>query len=164
MEKEQKLSNFKPTQTYKSEDNSSVPEIISTGSPNSNTNLPINNDTSNLQEKQPSDENTETNKIEEITTPGNEISESKVWSGTVREAEIAFQTKLIEGIDTVFDRKTDRRFSGKMEIVDSSGVKKGELELVNGRMNGEELFYENGELVEKYLWENGKFVKSIPVN
>ena len=103
-------------------------------------NLPINNDTSNLQEKQPSDENTETNKIEEITTPGNEISESNVWTGTVREAEIAFQTKLIEGIDTVFDRKTDRRFSGKMEIVDSSGVKKGELELVNGRMNGEELF------------------------
>ena len=51
-----------------------------------------------------------------------------------------------------------------MEIVDSSGVKKGELELVNGRMNGEELFYENGELVEKYLWENGKFVRSIPVN
>ena len=164
LEKEQKLSNFKPTQSYKSEDNSSVPEIISTGSPNSNTNLPINNDTSNLQEKQPSDENTETNKIEEITTPGNEISESNVWTGTVREAEIAFQTKLIEGIDTVFDRKTDRRFSGKMEIVDSSGVKKGELELVNGRMNGEELFYENGELVEKYLWENGKFVRSIPVN
>ena len=107
---------IEPTQSYKSEDNSSVPEIISTGSPNSNTNLPINNDTSNLQEKQPSDENTETNKIEEITTPGNEISESNVWTGTVREAEIAFQTKLIEGIDTIFDRKTDRRFSGKMEI------------------------------------------------
>ena len=76
----------------------------------------------------------------------------------MREAEIAFQTKLIEGFDTVFDRKPTEDFH-KMEIVDSSGIKKGELELVNGRMNGEELFYENGELVEKYLWENGKFVR-----
>jgi hypothetical protein len=30
-------------------------------------------------------------------------------------------------------------------------------------MNGEELYYESGKLVEKNLWENGQFIKNLPV-
>ena len=34
----------------------------------------------------------------------------------------------------------------------------------NGKMHGEELYFENGKLVEKNLWENGKFIRHLPVN
>jgi hypothetical protein len=107
---------------------------------------------------------------EEITKETPNLStkskpESKeFWTGTAQEVEGAFETKLINGIDTVFDRSTNQRFSGKMRILDSAGDKKGELELVNGQMHGEELFFEEGKLVEKSLWQKGKFVKSLPVN
>ena len=85
------------------------------------------------------------NPITQITDITSE-NEDDVWTGTTQDVETIFETKLIEGIDTVLYRKSNRRFSGKMKIVDSTGNRKGELELVNGRMNGEELYFEN----EKY--------------
>ncbi|MEC8243346.1 MAG: hypothetical protein VX038_00725 [Verrucomicrobiota bacterium] len=88
----------------------------------------------------------------------------KFWTGTAKEVEGTFQTKLINGIDTVFDRLTNQRFTGKMKILDTAGDKKGELELVDGQMHGEELFFEEGKLVEKSLWQKGKFVKSLPLD
>ena len=103
------------------------------------------------------------NPITQITDITSE-NEDDVWTGTTQDVETIFETKLIEGIDTVLYRKTNRRFSGKMKIVDSTGNRKGELELVNGRMNGEELYFENEKLVEKNLWNKGKFIKSIPIN
>ncbi|MDA7757306.1 hypothetical protein N8920_05355 [Opitutales bacterium] len=70
-------------------------------------------------------------------------------------------TKLIDGIDTIFDRRTNLPYNGKMEILDDNGMISGKLHLVNGRMNGEELYYENGLVTERNLWENGKFVRSL---
>ena len=106
-----------------------------------------------------------TKKAEDPKTKINLKLEGKnLWTGTPEEAEGTFNTKLIDGIDTVFDRQTNQTFSGKMIILNASGNKNGELELKNGRMHGEELYFENGNLTEKNLWENGKFIKNLPVD
>ncbi|MDA8990158.1 hypothetical protein N9H45_01355 [Opitutales bacterium] len=89
------------------------------------------------------------------------ITKSSDWTGTVEEVEGRFVTKLIDGIDTIFDRRTNLPYNGKMEILDDNGMISGKLHLVNGRMNGEELYYENGLVTERNLWENGKFVRSL---
>lgn len=90
--------------------------------------------------------------------------EEDTWSGSVNEVEGRFVTKLIDGIDTIFDRKNDLSYTGKMRILDEAGNITGELHLVDGRMNGEELYYENGKVTERNLWENGKFLKSLDIN
>lgn len=103
---------------------------------------------------------------EEISSSPNKLSdtdEKDIWTGTVDEVENMFVTKLIDGIDTILIRDSNKRYSGKMRILDASGVITGELQLLDGRMNGEELYYESGKLVEKNLWKNGQFIKILPV-
>lgn len=79
------------------------------------------------------------------------------WSGTVAEAERDFITELINGIDTVRSRSSGIPFSGRMQIVDTQGRVQGEVKLLDGRLHGEEIFYNNsGEIVEKNLWSNGR--------
>ena len=39
-----------------------------------------------------------------------------------------------------------------MRILDNLGKINGELELLNGRMHGEELYFEDGKVIEKKLW------------
>lgn len=87
-----------------------------------------------------------------------------IWTGTVDEVEINFVNKLVDGVDTIFDRRSNSEYTGKMRILDNTGRINGELELLDGRMNGEELYFENGNLIEKNLWENGKFIKSLPLD
>jgi hypothetical protein len=89
------------------------------------------------------------------------VADDSGWSGTVEEVEGRFITKLIDGIDTIFDRKTNASYNGKMRILNDSGMISGELHLINGRMDGEELYYENGVVIERNLWKNGKFVKNL---
>ena len=91
----------------------------------------------------------------------NEIEESgnPDWTGTVSEAESFFITELIDGLDTVRLRSNGIPFSGKMRIMNQSGQAQGEVNLLNGRMHGEEIFYgESGDIVEKNFWENGRQV------
>lgn len=103
---------------------------------------------------------------EEISSSPNKLSDTddkEIWTGTVDEVENMFVTKLIDGIDTILIRDSNKRYSGKMRILDASGEITGELQLLDGRMEGEELYYENGKLVEKNLWENGQFIKNLSV-
>ena len=100
-----------------------------------------------------------------LSSINDSLSEDEdTWIGTVDEVENIFTTTLIDGIDTIFVRNSNKRFSGKMRILDLNGKINGELELRNGQMHGEELYFENGKLVEKNLWENGKFIRNLPVN
>lgn len=79
------------------------------------------------------------------------------WTGTVAEAEAYFITELIDGFDTVRLRASGIKFSGRLRIVNSAGQAKGDVNLLNGRMHGEEIFYnDQGEVVEKNYWENGR--------
>ena len=79
------------------------------------------------------------------------------WSGTVAEAEREFTTDLINGIDTVRSRSGGIPFTGRMQIVDTQGRVQGEVNLVQGRLHGAEIFYDrSGEIVEKNLWSNGR--------
>ena len=86
-----------------------------------------------------------------------EEKEKPDWSGTAAEAEREFMTELVNGIDTVRRRSDGISFSGRMEILDSNGNPLGEVNLVDGRLHGEEVFYNNsGEIIEKNLWSNGR--------
>ena len=78
------------------------------------------------------------------------------WTGTVEEAESQFTTDLIDGIDTVRVKETGKFFSGRMRIISPNGVAQGEVELVDGRLNGEEIFFNSrGDVVERNTWRDG---------
>ncbi|MBT5717532.1 MAG: hypothetical protein HOI70_11525 [Opitutae bacterium] len=83
-------------------------------------------------------------------------SNTNIWTGTVADAENQFVTDLIDGIDTVSDSKTKIPFTGKMQILDQSGSLIGEVNLVDGRLHGEEVFMdETGAITERNIWEKG---------
>ena len=64
---------------------------------------------------------------------------------------------MINGIDTIFEKKTKAPFSGKMRVTDLEGNLLGEFEVLNGRMNGEEVYFDaNGVVTERAIWANGK--------
>lgn len=81
---------------------------------------------------------------------------SKIWTGTVAQAEEQFTTELINGIDTVKNSKSKIPFSGKMQILDPKGNLIGEVNLLDGQLHGEEVFInEAGVITEKNKWEKG---------
>ena len=79
------------------------------------------------------------------------------WIGTVAEAEIFFKTALVEGIDTIHYRSSDLPFTGRMRITDDRGQPQGEVNLLNGRLHGEEIFFDvKGEITERNFWADGR--------
>ena len=91
-----------------------------------------------------------------MSSPSNK-EEKPDWSGTAANAEREFLTELVDGIDTVRRRSDGIPFSGRMEILDSNGNILGQVNLLDGRLHGEEVFYNNtGEIIEKNLWSNGR--------
>ena len=91
----------------------------------------------------------ENQKEKSTPVPNSFQEEENIWAGTVDEVEIKFITKLMDGVDTIFDRSTNRAYTGRMKILDNSGKINGELELLNGRMHGEESYFEDGKVIEK---------------
>ncbi len=84
------------------------------------------------------------------------MDEDDTWEGTVQEAEIDFTTELINGLDTVKYRSSNTPFSGKMKILGADDNLLGEVNLVNGLLHGEEIFYDvNGDIVEQNIWVRG---------
>ncbi len=87
-------------------------------------------------------------------------AEEPDWIGTVAQAENIFVTDLIDGIDTVSFKKNGVPFSGSMRIVDQNGNAQGEVNLLNGRLHGEEVFFDvEGIVIERNFWSHGR-----PVN
>jgi len=83
-------------------------------------------------------------------------SKSPDWSGTVAEADARYITELIDGIDTVSDRASGVPFTGKMRILNAAGKVQGEVNLLNGRLHGEEVFYDlSGNVIETNTWVEG---------
>jgi hypothetical protein len=83
--------------------------------------------------------------------------DANVWEGNRMEAELQFVTYLVDGIDTIFHRQTKIPFSGKMRVLDPSGAAIGSLEVLNGRMHGEEVFFDpNGNVSSTQVWSQGK--------
>tara|TARA_B100000242_G_scaffold282504_1_gene243837 strand:- start:314 stop:1426 length:1113 start_codon:yes stop_codon:yes gene_type:complete len=155
---------------------SSIPSSV-TGKMNRNETPPVSSDGSNsitIQSQEtptpvinPDSSTANNMQVEETAlSPINDsvLEENGTWSGTVDEVENKFTTRLIDGIDTIFVMDSNEKFSGKMRILEISGEINGELELRDGRMHGEELYFENGELVEKNLWENGNFIRNLPLD
>ena len=99
----------------------------------------------------------EDNKDEVSALSSSSEREKPDWSGTAAEADREFLTELVNGIDTVRRRSDGIPFSGRMEILDSNGNILGQVNLLDGRLHGEEVFYNNtGEIIEKNLWSNGR--------
>jgi hypothetical protein len=79
------------------------------------------------------------------------------WKGTADDVERNFITELVNGLDTINERKSGLPYSGKMIIVDENGALVGELNLQNGIMHGKEIFYDtNGKIVEENTWQRGR--------
>ena len=94
---------------------------------------------------------------EQLPAPKGSGEDQNVWEGNREEAEQHFATYLINGIDTIFEKKTKAPFSGKMRVTDLEGNLLGEFEVLNGRMNGEEVYFDaNGVVTERAIWANGK--------
>ena len=67
---------------------------------------------------------------------------------------------LIDGLDTVRVKKSNKPFSGTMRILNQSGSLQGSVSLKNGRLHGEEIFYESdGSVSERNIWKNGRLVE-----
>ena len=79
------------------------------------------------------------------------------WEGTVSEAEAVFITELIDGIDTIRIRQGGAPFTGSMRILNAKGLAQGEVNLLNGRLHGEEIFFDRtGEITERNFWDKGR--------
>jgi len=114
--------------------------------------------TEDQQDRQPMElELQETGETEELKIPYTQNKPD--WIGTVREAEDIFLTELIDGLDTVSYRKSGEAFTGRMRIVNEQGKAQGEVNLLNGRLHGEEIFFNGaGDVIESNFWENGRQV------
>ena len=99
----------------------------------------------------------ETTDKENLTRIDNSVeSTTPDWTGTVAEAEAQFITELIDGIDTVSDRASGIPFTGKMRIINAEGKVQGEVNLRNGRLHGDEVFYDrSGKVLETNTWVEG---------
>ena len=102
-------------------------------------------------------------KKETISEQGNSSKQAGVskdtadWVGTVSEAEAVFITELIDGIDTIRIRRDGTPFTGSMRILNAQGLAQGEVNLLNGRLHGEEIFFDQtGEITERNFWDNGR--------
>ncbi len=90
-------------------------------------------------------------------------TEKLEWKGTVEEAEKAFTTSVEKGFDVVRDRESKKSITGTLTIEDTNGNLKGKVELKDGKLNGEEIFYDaTGKIVEKNYWIAGKPSKTPP--
>ena len=79
------------------------------------------------------------------------------WSGTVAEAELIFNTELFNGLDTVRYRSNGLPFTGRMRILNARGQVEGEVDLLNGHLHGEEIFYDAfGNVTERNFWSYGE--------
>jgi hypothetical protein len=86
--------------------------------------------------------------------------DTNVWEGDRMEAELQFVTYLVDGLDTIFHKQTKIPFTGKMRVLDASGNLLGELGVLNGRMHGEEIFFDpDGNVSGGQLWANGEKIR-----
>ena len=89
---------------------------------------PQNQVTENTLTKIPSDNKTQQ---EEISSSSNKLSdtdEKDIWTGTVDEVENMFVTKLIDGIDTILIRDSNKRLLWKNEDFRCLRQNNGELQ------------------------------------
>ena len=85
------------------------------------------------------------------------------WRGTAEEAERAFTTSLEDEVDVVRDRESKKTITGTLTIVDSNGKLQGKVEVKDGKLHGEEIFYNTaGKIIETSYWVAGKRSKTPP--
>jgi antitoxin component YwqK of YwqJK toxin-antitoxin module len=78
----------------------------------------------------------------------------------VSEAEEQFTTNTVNGIDIVKDVNSQVPFTGKMQILNKNGSILGEVNLLDGKLHGEEIILDDtGIIVERYLWNKGVELK-----
>ena len=124
------------------------------------TPTPLPDDAPNDQATEPAEALKEKDLISEQINSSKQTGEptdTADWEGTVSEAEAVFITELIDGIDTIRIRQGGTPFTGSMRILNPQGLAQGEVNLLNGRLHGEEIFFDQtGEVTERNFWDNGR--------
>ncbi|MBT7651318.1 MAG: hypothetical protein HN553_10115, partial [Opitutae bacterium] len=83
--------------------------------------------------------------------------------GTQEAVKKHFYTNLEQGIDTLRDIKTKKLITGSITVIETNGKTIGTLNLLNGKMHGEELVFDDNEkIVEINYWINGMPSKTPP--
>ena len=144
-----------------SETDVALPKDIIIVQPHTNTSTPpITDDASDSQETEQTEALEQKDLISEQINSSKQTVESTGvvdWEGTVSEAEAVFITELIDGIDTIRIRQGGAPFTGSMRILNAQGLAQGEVNLLNGRLHGEEIFFDRtGEITERNFWDNGR--------
>jgi antitoxin component YwqK of YwqJK toxin-antitoxin module len=98
--------------------------------------------------------------LSEGDQPNQYVEGTNTWTGTVSEAEEQFTTNTVNGIDIVKDVNSQVPFTGKMQILNKNGSILGEVNLLDGKLHGEEIILDDtGIIVERYLWNKGVELK-----
>jgi hypothetical protein len=98
--------------------------------------------------------------LSEGDQPNQYVEGTNTWTGTVSEAEEQFTTDTVNGIDIVKDVNSQVPFTGKMQILNKNGSILGEVNLLDGKLHGEEIILDDtGIIVERYLWNKGVELK-----
>ena len=85
------------------------------------------------------------------------------FKGTVDDIEKEFYAQSEQGIDTMRDRKTNKLITGSLTVTEANGKVLGVVNLLKGKIHGEELFFDdNGKVKERNYWINGKPSKTPP--
>ena len=85
------------------------------------------------------------------------------FKGTRDDIEKEFYVLSEQGIDTMRDRKTKKLITGSLTVTEANGKVLGVVNLLKGKMHGEELFFDdNGKVKERNYWINGKPSKTPP--
>lgn len=92
--------------------------------------------------------------------PEKPIDEKPVhWKGTQEQVEAYLESRESGDVSTLYVKESDELFEGIITIVLEDGSKRGQVPVVKGLLHGEELLWgEDGEILERNRYENGKLV------
>ena len=81
------------------------------------------------------------------------------WKGTQEQDEAYLESRESGDVSTLYVKETNELFGGTITIVLEDGSKRGQVTVAKGLLHGEEILWgEDGEILERNRYENGKLV------
>jgi hypothetical protein len=82
------------------------------------------------------------------------------WSGTEEQSMTYFEPQARGNVSAIHVKETGKPFEGTITILLDNGQKRGQVPVVNGLLNGEEILWgDDGNVIERNRYENGKLIE-----